>query len=123
MDQTKFWHETIYDALVMAVQASGGAKRVAAKIWPTLDPSTAQARLRGCLNVDRPEKLDPGELLTLAKIAREHGDNSLMEFLGRELCCEVKPIAPAVAKKREKLGRLLAQVDDIRRAITAELEE
>jgi hypothetical protein len=50
--QQDLWHDTIFDALGAAVQAAGGAKKVAAKLWPALDTTSANARLRAGLNPD-----------------------------------------------------------------------
>lgn len=115
MQQSALWHETIFDSIGAAVVAAGGPKRVASKLWPTLDSSSASARLRGCLNPDHAQKLDPAELLTIARFAKDAGDNSLMEFLARELGYEVKPLAPVEAKKRAKRVRRLALLDELKR--------
>ncbi len=115
MQQSTLWHETIFDALGASVQASGGMKRVAHKLWPTLDPSIAAARLRGALNPDHAQKLDPDELLAIARLARDVGEFSLMDFLARDLGFEIKPLAPADAKKRAKRIRKLALIEELKR--------
>lgn len=115
MNQSVLWHDTIFDAIGSAVLAAGGTKRVAAKMWPTLDSSSATARLRGCLNPDHAQKLDPAELLAIARLGKEAGDNSLMEFLGRELGYELKPLAPAETKKRAIRARRLALIEELKR--------
>lgn len=122
MNQTTLWHDTFLDAIGSAVQAAGGIKRVATKLWPTLDASSATARLRGCLNPDHQQKLDPDELVAIARLAKEAGDSSVMEFLARTLGYEIKPLAPAEARKvarlarieylHEELGRLIHEVDE-----------
>jgi hypothetical protein len=48
----------------------------------------------------------------IGRLAREAGDNSLMEFLARELGYELKPLAPVDAKKRarkQRISSLLAE--------------
>jgi hypothetical protein len=115
MEQTALWYENFFDAIGAAVQAAGGTKRVAGKLWPTLDQTTAAARLRGCLNVDHAQKLDPDELLAISRLAREAGDNSIMEFQARELGYELKPLAPEEAKKRVKRVRRLALLEELKR--------
>lgn len=113
--QTVLWHDTIYDALGTAVQAAGGTKRVAPKLWPTLGSTSAEARLRCSLNPEHQQKLDPSELLAIAFLGKEAGDNSLMDFLARELGYEVRPLAPAEAKKRLKRSRRLALLEELKR--------
>lgn len=112
--QQQLWHETIFDALGAAANAAGGPKRVAAQLWPALDATSASARLRGCLNPDHAQKLCPAELLMLMRIARDAGDNSVMEFFARELGYEIQPLAPAEAKKRAKKARKLALLEELR---------
>jgi len=113
--QQVLWHDTIFDALGAAVQAAGGAKRVASELWPAVDPTSATARLRACLNPEHAQKLCPEELLMLLKLARDAGDHSVMEFLGRKLGCEVKALKPEEAKKRAKRARRLALLDELKR--------
>lgn len=115
MQQNALWHDTIFDALGGAVQAAGGTKRVAGKLWPTLDSTSATARLRSSLNPEHAQKLDPAELLAIARLGKDAGDNSLMDFLARELGYEVKPLAPADAKKRAKRVRRLALLEELKR--------
>jgi hypothetical protein len=115
MMQTALWHDTIFDALGGAVQAAGGAKKVAGKLWPTLDSTSATARLRACLNPDHAQKLCPAELLMIARLAREVGDSSVMEFLARELGYEITPLAAEETKKRAKKARRMALLEELRR--------
>lgn len=113
--QGELWHETIFDALGTAVKAAGGPKKVVPKLWPSCDESTAVTRLRDALNPDRSQKLCPAELLSLMRLAKEAGDNSVMDFLARDLGYELKPLAPAEAKKRAKRARKLALLDELKR--------
>lgn len=115
MEQPALWDDNILDALGGAVQTAGGVKRVASKLWPTLDPSIAAARLRSGLNPDHAQKLDPDEFLAIAKLGRDCGDTGLLEFLARELECEITPLAPAEYKKRAKRVRRLALLDELKR--------
>jgi hypothetical protein len=115
MQQSTLWHDTIFDALGGAVQAAGGTKRVAAKLWPTLDVSTAAARLRAGLNPDHAQKLDPDEQRLIARMGKEAGDHSVMEFLARDLGYEIKPLKAADSKRRARRARKLALLAEIRR--------
>src|SRR5690242_15169216 len=118
MQQETLLEASIFDALEASVNAAGGEKRVAAKLWPALGASSSEARLRYGLNPEHAQKLDLTEMLLFAKLAREADDNSFMAFLGRELSNEVKPIAPKVAKKRADLDRVEAVIGEALKAIT-----
>lgn len=113
--QTALWHETIFDSLGAAVQAAGGPKRVASELWPALDTSSATARLRSALNPDHAQKLDPCELLLIARLGKDAGDNSFMNFLARELGYEIQPLTTEDAQKRAKRLRRLALLDELKR--------
>jgi len=116
MLQTDLWHDSILDALGSAVRAAGGPGTVAKKLWPAIEESSRTARLRACLNPDHAQKLDPEEFVLIGKLARNAGDNSLMEFLAREWTYEQpKPISPAEAKKLAKRARRLALLEELKR--------
>ena len=122
MEQSDLWHENIYDALGAAVQAGGGKGRVAKKVWPNISATSAEARLRASLNVDHAQKLDPDEFLAIARIGKEYGDHSVMQFLARELGYEITPLKPAEAKKRAKRVRMQSLLDEFKRLLV-EVEE
>lgn len=115
MQQSELWHDTIFDALGAAVQAAGGVKRVAGKLWPALDSSSATARLRGCLNPEHAQKLCPEEFVMIGELAREAGECSIGAFLARAWGCEFKLLAPQEAKKRAKRARRLALLEELKR--------
>ena len=113
--QQVLWHDTLDDATGAAVQAAGGVKKVGGKLWPALDSETAAAKLRACLNPDQAQKLSLAEWLLIGKLSRDAGNNDLMEFLGRELTNEVKPLEAKDAKKRAKKARRIALLDELKR--------
>ena len=113
--QQDLWHDTIFDALGAAVQAAGGAKKVASKLWPSLDSTSANARLRAGLNPDHAQKLCLLEVLMILRLAMEAGDSSVMQYLARELGCELKVLSPAEAKKRAKRARRLELLEQLKR--------
>jgi hypothetical protein len=113
--QHELWHDTIFDALGAAVQAAGGAKKVAAKLWPALDSTSANARLRAGLNPEHAQKLCLLEVLMILRLAIDAGDASVMEYLARELGCEIRVLSPIEAKKRAKRVRRLALLDELKR--------
>lgn len=113
--QQELWHDTIFDALGAAVQAAGGAKKVAGKLWPALDSTSANARLRCGLNPDHAQKLCLQEVLLILRMAKDSGDTSVMDFLARELGFEIKPLSPAESKKRARRVRRLALLEELKR--------
>lgn len=113
--QQELWHDTILDAVGAAVQAAGGVKKVANKLWPALDATSATARLRACMNPDHAQKLDPEEFLMIGKLARDDGDTSLMDFLARQWGFEVTPLSPAEAEKLAKRKRRLELLEALKR--------
>lgn len=113
--QQDLWHDTIFDALGAAVQAAGGAKKVASKLWPALDSTSANARLRAGLNPEHAQKLCLLEVLMILRLAMEAGDASVMQYLARELGCELKVLSPGEAKKRAKRARRLELLDQLKR--------
>lgn len=115
MQQAALWHDSILDAVGAAVQAAGGHKSVAAKLWPATDLTSAAARLRASLNPDHAQKLCPEELLLVARLAKDAGDNSIMNFMARELGYQVEALSPAETKKRGVRARKLALLDELRR--------
>lgn len=117
-EQVPLWHDSIEDAIGTAVQTLGGAKRVAEMLWPVLarsKPQTAYTRLRHCLNADKAEKLEPDELLTIARNAAAIGEHSIMQYMARELGYEITPLAPTDAEKRAKRARRLALLAELHR--------
>lgn len=108
MLQTELWDDTIFDAVGSGVKAAGGPKTVAGKLWPALDPASGSSKLRSCLTPEHAQKLDLPELVLVAKLAKEKGDDSIMLFLARELGYELHSLAPAAAKKRARKQRISA---------------
>lgn len=113
MQQLQLHHDTVYDALASAVQAAGGIKKVASQLWPTLASEIAAQRLRSGLNPEHAQKLDPAEVLQIAKIAREAGDHSLMHYLGQELAYEIRPIEP-----KDELAHLYTEYVESTRSLS-----
>lgn len=115
MQQEQLWHDTIFDALGAAVQAAGGVKKVAGSLWPTLDSTSAQARLRAGLNPDHAQKLCLQEKMMIQRLAKDAGDNSVMEFEARHLGYEVVALSSGETKKRARRARKLALLEELKR--------
>lgn len=115
MEQADLWHETIFDAVGTAVKAAGGPKKIVPKLWPAVPEGQAAQRLRDAINPEHAQKLCLSEFVHVARLAKDAGDNSIMEFLARDLGYELKALAPADAKKRAKRARRLALLDELKR--------
>jgi len=115
------FHACAEDATQAAIHKSGKAlKSLAFELWPSLKMDSAYARLRGCLNHDRPEKLSADEHLMLARLT---GQFDFLHYCAQELHhSRPEPVAPddeAAVLKREmlKLGKdmkgLFARLEQI----------
>lgn len=117
-EQVRLWHDSIEDAIGTAIQSLGGAKKVAELLWPVLarnKPQTAYTRLRHCLNAEKSEKLDPDEVLTIARAAALLGEHSIMQYMARELGYEITPLPGDEKQKRAKRERRLELLEELKR--------
>lgn len=120
MNQGELFYDTIYDAISNAVQASGGFKTVAGELWPTKKQGTAYARLKACLEDHTDEKLDPEEVLAIAKMAKIQGNHALMQYLGQELGYQVIPLEPE--DERTALQRQYIEATKVIRGIVDRMD-
>jgi hypothetical protein len=92
----QLFHETWTDALREVIAACGGAKQVAAKLWPEKTPDAAHRLLLDCLNETRPERLDPDRLRMILKMGRDISCHAAMNWLARDVGYEdPRPVEPA----------------------------
>lgn len=99
--------ECIEDALKDVVRALGGTKKVAPMLWPASaqeSPLQAEKKLMDCLNPERPHKLSPSEVITLARWGREVGCHSLAAFFN-ERAGYGAPIAISPEDEKAELER------------------
>lgn len=109
--QTQLFYEDAYDVLKAAVQAAGGTKSVAGRLWPHKPIAEAQRELLDALNRDRPRKLDPEEVIAVYKFAREAGFHGAKHWLDTEL--GYRPSEPTDPKiERDRLADELARAAD-----------
>lgn len=113
--QGTLWHDTVLDAVTADIYAAGGFKVVGPQLHPELEGGTAANRLRNAVNPDQPHKLDPQQLLVVMRLAREAGSFATMNYLGRELGCEVAVLSAPEAKKRVKKQRISALLAEVAR--------
>jgi hypothetical protein len=108
--------DDIYEAARAVVKALGGAAAVGKRLWPKMPVKTAEGRMLDSTNRNRSAKLDPEELLQLAKWGRETGCHALVDFINADTGYE--PTKPVVLT--EQLARLqIAAMEAQRRAEAA----
>lgn len=113
--------EDSYDALKSAVQAMGGAKAVAVRLWPHKPMEQARKELLDALNRDNPRKLDVEEVVALLRMARETGFHQAKHWFDVELGYEPsEPSSPSV--QRDRLADELARAADTFAALTKAVE-
>ena len=116
MTQDSLFYDNENDALRSCIAAAGGNKVVAGKLWPSLKPGSAYARLVNCLDQDKHEKLTFAEIIQVGRLGREAGCHALMSYLGAELAYEVKALGPK-DELASALERFDIQAEEILRAI------
>jgi hypothetical protein len=90
--QGALFHDSIYDAIGADVAAVGGIKKTAAMLWP--NNSDAAGRLRACLSLEHPQKLDVEEILTIKRLARDVGSFATVTYEAQALAFRVEWIKP-----------------------------
>lgn len=101
--QNKLFHESVEDALTTDVLAAGGYKRVGHTLRSDLTPEHAAAWLRACLNVERAEKLSPGHVLHIKRIAKEHDSSAAIDYEAQQLGYQLTWVSPE--DERDQLER------------------
>jgi hypothetical protein len=92
MRQAALFHDSIYDAVGADVAAIGGIKKTAALLWPT--NADAAGRLRACLSTEHAQKLDPEEILSIKRFAKEVGSFAAVMYEAQILAFKVEWIKP-----------------------------
>jgi hypothetical protein len=120
MDQQALFHEDVYEALRTDIMACGGMKQVGAALYPEKLVDKASELLNNCLNITRPEKLSPEQVLFIKRLAKQHGSFAVVMFECDEIgLTHPAPIEPEDQKailQREfiaaidKLDRLKSQM-------------
>lgn len=87
--------DSINDQLIEAVRALGGSKIVGPMMWPQKSVDAAQRALLDALNTERPNRLDPEQMLFILRRARQAGHHGAAEWLMKEIgYAPPVPIAP-----------------------------
>jgi len=93
--QIPLFYDTYEDAVRDAVLALGGMKKVGAMLWPAMAADDAGRKLAHCLNTDKREKLDLGELRLIRSAARKAGIHTLASYEMRDAgYADPQPLAP-----------------------------
>lgn len=110
MQQEQLWHDSLSDAVRSLVEAlsdpetgRAGVKATAARMWPAMNPITAQQKLLHSLDPDRPEKLSLDELDTLIAWGREQGVHVVPGYLEQRHGYELT--VRSVEDQRDQLQR------------------
>lgn len=105
-------YDTYEDAIRDTVMALGGFKKVGSMLWPAMPADDAGRKISACLNTEKREKLDLGELRLIRHAAREKGVHTLMSYESRDAgYAEPVPITPedeAAQLKREYIAAVKA---------------
>lgn len=116
MDQPALFHESLYDALKDCVRAIGKPADVGKAMRPEKSGEEARMWLSNCLNPERPEKLDPEQVMWILREARKVNCHAAFAYLARECgYADPQPIEPEdekAALQREfiKQSRVMQQL-------------
>lgn len=93
--QIPLFYDSYEDAIRDCVTALGGNKRVGSMLWPAMPADEAGRKLSHCLNSDKREKLDLGELRLIRREARKAGVHILAHYEARDAgYTEPQPLNP-----------------------------
>lgn len=101
------FYEGIEDALRGAIQALGGAKKVATTLWPDKPVEEARSLLLNCINSARKEKLDYSQLMWVFRESKRVGFNAAFQWFARE--CEFEARALTKAEEVDRLTSVVEQ--------------
>jgi hypothetical protein len=113
--------ETVNDAAREVVRALGGTKQIGPKLWPGKEAADAQRHLNDCLNSDRPQRLTPDELITLARWGRDLGCHALASFFN-ERAGYAPPVPVSPEDEKAELQRRTVEGISYLRGLIERLE-
>jgi hypothetical protein len=110
--------ESMNEALIACVKASGGSKSVGAAMWPDMAPDHAQRKLLNALDESRPEKLSPTQVLLILRMAKQRGFHEGIAHILESLSyAPTTPIEP-----RDEAADLMRQVIESQRQLAVQME-
>lgn len=98
--QTQFWHDTWEDARDADINALGGRKKLAARLWPADDEETRQSRIKACCAPGHKQEFKPSEVIAIKRWARESASTAMIDFEAHELHFRVEWVEPEDEKAR-----------------------
>lgn len=113
--------DSLHEALIEAVKACGGTKRVAAKLWPAKASQNLEAARRylaNCLNPECAEKLSLEEVMLILRDSRERNCHVAMQFL----CASLGYADPQPVEPKDELAELLRAQNDLQREMIRRAE-
>jgi hypothetical protein len=115
--QTEFpFYEGPEDALRTAIQALGGAKKVASEMWPDKTADNASRLLLDCINPSRAEKLEISQIMRIFKQAKEAGCHGPFAWFAHEIGYEARPVV-----REEEVDRLVTVIEQASKTQAAAL--
>jgi hypothetical protein len=123
--QPQLFYEDVYDVLRAAVQALGGTKAVAGKLWPHKPITEAQRELLDALNRERPRKLDAEEIMAVLRFAGEAGFHGAKHWIDHAIGYQpTAPLDPLIERDRlaEALERAASTFEALKQQATNLLE-
>lgn len=118
--QGVLFYEDVFDVARAMVQAAGGAKVVAGKLWPNTPIAEAQRELLDCLNRERPRKLCIEEFLAVMRMAREAGFHQGKHWIDQDT--GYQPTPPSDPKvERERVAEALDRAAEHFMALTQQV--
>lgn len=122
--QNALFFENVNDALRACVMALGGPKKVGAQMRADKGAEGAGRWLDDCLNLGRPEKLGPEQVLWLLSAAREAGFHDAMRWLAgaagyqpplpQDPTTELADLTRQMAAQMSSLERLMGRMEHLR---------
>lgn len=116
-NQESLFYEDVYDVLKAVVQATGGVKVVAAKLWPTIPIERARQDLADALNPKLPRKLDPEETFAILRLGREAGFHAGKHWIDSNLGYEPTPPSDPKMERDRLADAILEGTRTLARAI------
>ena len=120
MNQQALFYEDVFEVAKAAVQAAGGAKVVAGKLWPSKPIAQAHKELLDCLNREAPRKLCIEEFIAVLRMAREAGFHQAKHWIDEAMGYQpTPPCDPKVERERlaEEAARLTDAMKNLQRAM------
>lgn len=108
------------DALDGVVHALGGYKKVGVMLRPELEekPVAAAQWLRDCLNLEKPERLNPDQVFLLLRIARAEDYHAAKHWMDSELGYEQgRPLSP-----KDEASNLTRHCADLARELRTSID-